>query len=447
MSFILEELLGNPVSLLALIVSVALLAFGIYFVAFQRRLFLLGLKNLRRNPLRSVLTSLATMVLVFMITLIWTVIFSLEQATREKAKDLKLIITERWQVPSQLPMTHANYLNPSSPYLLPELQGLYGPRDFMTWSFYGGTMDPAKRDPKNLVFFFAMDPDAIIPMMDELETFDPAIVEKMRQTPNGCLLGVDKLEVVGKRVGERFSLTSINYPGIDLEFEIVGLLPEGRYNQSAIMNLDYFNNSFDKYARARGGARHPLDTKRLNLIWVRVSDREQFDRIGTLLESSPVFAERPIKCETASSGIGAFLDAYRDLIWGMKWLLVPAILVIMALVMANAISITVRERRTEMAVMKVLGFRPNQILQLVLGEALLVGGLSGFLAAFLTYATMHWYYGGIPFRIGFFPVFRIPEFALLWGLAIGAGTALLGSVAPAWSARSVKVSEVFARVA
>ena len=47
----------------------------------------------------------------------------------------------------------------------------------------------------------------------------------------------------------------------------------------------------------------------------------------------------------------------------------------MSLVIANAISISVRERRTEMAVLKVLGFA-LQILRLVLGEALLLGVLS-----------------------------------------------------------------------
>ena len=39
---------------------------------------------------------------------------------------------------------------------------------------------------------------------------------------------------------------------------------------------------------------------------------------------------------------------------------------------ANAIAISVRERRTEMAVLKVLGFQPWQILLLVLGEAVLL---------------------------------------------------------------------------
>jgi putative ABC transport system permease protein len=122
-------------------------------------------------------------------------------------------------------------------------------------------------------------------------------------------------------------------------------------------------------------------------------------------------------------------------------------LVVMSLVMANAISITVRERRTEMAVMKVLGYRPNQIFLLILGEAMLVGAVAGLLSAGATFAFFNLKWGGIPFRIGFFPVFRIPEASLMWGLAIGSITAFLGSALPAWTARSVKVSEVFSKIA
>src|SRR5204862_7524214 len=122
------------------------------------KLFLLCLKNLRRNLLRTVLTSLAIMVLVFMITMIWTIINGIDMVTTEQAKDFKVIITERWQVPSQLPMTYADYLNPESAGFLPRLRDsqkrpLYGPDDFMVWSFYGGTIDPRKRTPETIVFF------------------------------------------------------------------------------------------------------------------------------------------------------------------------------------------------------------------------------------------------------------------------------------------------------
>ena len=106
--------------------------------------------------------------------------------------------------------------------------------------------------------------------------------------------------------------------------------------------------------------------------------------------NSPYYSNPAVKCETASSGIASFLDAYRDLIWGMRWLLAPAFLATLSLVIANAISISVRERRKELAVLKVLGFRPLQILVLVLGESLLLGVLAGFVSGGLTwYAVNH----------------------------------------------------------
>jgi ABC-type antimicrobial peptide transport system permease subunit len=94
----------------------------------------------------------------------------------------------------------------------------------------------------------------------------------------------------------------------------------------------------------------------------------------------------------------------------------------------------------------VLGFRPVQILCVVLGESLLIGCLSGLVAAGLTYFIVN-LKGGLPFQVAFFPAFLIPGQAFFWGLAMGAGTSFFGSFLPAWKARSVKVSEVFAKVA
>src|SRR5205085_2533878 len=147
--------------------------------------------------------------------------------------------------------------------------------------------------------------------------YDPALVKRLEDNRIGCLIGRERLESINKKVGEKFKLSSLNYKGIDLEFEIVGLLPEGRYNQSAIMNESYFHGELDRYER-QNGRKHPLDQKRLNLVWLRVKDRAGFDRVGQIIETSPYFADRPVKCETASSGIASFLDAYQDLLWGMK---------------------------------------------------------------------------------------------------------------------------------
>jgi putative ABC transport system permease protein len=118
----------------------------------------------------------------------------------------------------------------------------------------------------------------------------------------------------------------------------------------------------------------------------------------------------------------------------------------MSLVIANAISISVRERRTEMAVLKVLGFGPTQIMVLVLGEAILIGAGAGFVSAAGAWLFINKVVGGVPFPIAFFPKFTIPLAALWWGPLLGGATALAGSLLPSWSARSVKVAEVFAKI-
>jgi ABC-type lipoprotein release transport system permease subunit len=76
-----------------------------------------------------------------------------------------------------------------------------------------------------------------------------------------------------------------------------------------------------------------------------------------------------------------------------------------------------------------------------------VGGVSGLLSAAFTFWFFNRAYDGVPFRIDFFPVFRVPEMALIWGPAVGFTTAFLGSILPAWQASRVRAAEVFARVA
>jgi putative ABC transport system permease protein len=55
-------------------------------------------------------------------------------------------------------------------------------------------------------------------------------------------------------------------------------------------------------------------------------------------------------------------------------------------------------------------------------------------------------FGGLSLPIAFFGVFYIPLAAIWWGAAVGVGTALAGSLLPAWTARRVRVADVFARV-
>jgi putative ABC transport system permease protein len=422
---------------------VAVLLLGLLFMF--RKYFHFVLRSLTRNVLRTLLSSFAIMVLVGVGIIIWSVLLFIDIVLTDRASDLKAIATERWQIPSQLPYSYVQTLEEGAarkddPYAA-------HPQDTMTWQFYGGTTDPNSLTRESSVFFFAMDPRKLKTMMDDMEKLDDNLVQALIDHKNGVLLGRQRLEMLHKKVGERFRLSRANYKDLDLEFEIIGLLPEGRYDQSAVMNRDYLNDAVDAYPRLHNGQKHPLADKSLNLFWLRVSDKPSFEKLAEQIMTSSVLTSPSIKCETASSGIAPFLDAFQDVLWAMRWLVIPSILITMSLVIANAISINVRERRVEMAVLKVLGFGPMRILALILGEALLVGVVSGFLVAACLYLLLTYYLGGIKFPIAFFPTFQVFVDALWWGALFGGLASFAGAILPAWNAQRVKASEVFSKVA
>jgi putative ABC transport system permease protein len=441
------EFLDDPVHLVGL--AGALLPVVLAFV-YRRPVsstLRLAVQNLRRHRLRTLLTGLATEFLVCVVTLVWSLLAFLDQLTREKAKDLKAIVTERWNVASQMPPSYVRSLADGAACSPSDAR----PEDYMSWSYYSGTTDPRKQTRENSVVFFCTQPEKVLTMMDGVDDFTPAqkarigeACQQMARVKNGVIVGRERLEILNKKVGERFTISGKNYKGIDLEVEVVGELPPGRYGLSAIMNWQYLTDALECYKRTHGGESHPLGDRSVNLIWLKVPDTEAFGRVSNQIMESAEFRSPAVKCETASSGIASWLDGYRGLVWGMQWLLCPVILLTLSMVIAIAVCIGVLERRGEMAILKVLGFSPNRVLGLVVAEAVVIGAVAGLSGSGGTYLAVR-LMGGLPFRVAFFPTFEVPWHALWWGPVVGGGTGLLGSLIPAWFARSVKVAEVFAR--
>ncbi len=457
----LTDFLANPLNPIGAVACALILLFAAAYWEYTRFM----IKSLRRNLLRSVLTALATAFLVLIVTMIWSVLAFIDRQTEAKSKNLKVIVSEKYQIPSQMPFAYYERIALGAPD--PKKKGEYVidvNKDAMYWAFYGGTLDPEHKTRDNTVFFFAMEPSKLInydangkfnSMMEDIDLVPEeekrllaAACEKMAQDPKLVLIGESRLEAMHKKVGEKIKVTSFNYKDIDLEFEILGKLPRGRYELSAVMNYAYLDQKLQEYNKGKTkDQKHPMTEKTLALVWLRVPNMTIFEKVSQQLTESPEFTSPVIKCETASSGIASFLDAYKTILWGMRWLMGPAILATMSLVIANAISISVRERRVEMAILKVLGFSPNKILLLVLGEALLIGCVTGLLSALATRHYINELKGGIALPIAFFGKFFVENAAPWWGLAVGGGTAFLGSIVPAWSARSVKVTDVFSKIA
>jgi putative ABC transport system permease protein len=415
------------------------------------KLFLLILKNLRRNKLRTVLTALAVMVLVLVVTMIWTVVAFLDHLTKDKAGNLKAIVTDRYDMQGRMPLTYAGPLAEGAA----RKPGDKVPADWMAWQVYLGSLDRENRTRENLVVLVATDARHLPTkvgtvvtrkgMMDDLDAMDKELVDRLADTTDGCLLGRKRLATLNKRVGERFKVTGSQPAGIDLEFEILGVLPPGRWDDNGFMNARYLNAAIDTYCRDHPDQKPVMDRGRVDMFWLEVAQKEDFGPLVEQVNTSPLFTTPPVKCETFAALVANFLDSFSGFIWFIEWVLVPGSMFSMVLLIGNAISLNVRERVKEMAILKVIGFRPGHLLALVLGEALLLGAGSGVVAGGLIFWIVNTLFSGV--RVGGSEPFPVPWQAVLWGAGVGGATALIGSVVPAWTACAVRPSQVFARVA
>ena len=420
-------------------------------------------RSLRRNLLRTALTYVALFVLTGMLTMLYGIIDTIGKMTTDQENSQLVIMTEKFGIPSMMKPGYASTLKSIIRDKLPkDMQPDDIDRNFMTWSFVGATLDPAKMTPENSMFLFALDPDAVTNGMMKEQGLNEedlgeenwnamkAVIELVKQDKRNIIVGADRLERIGKKVGDEIKLFGTNYKDIEFECKIVGAFPSGsRMAMNAAMRFDYLTAKLDDY-RARTGKDHPVADRCLNLVWVRMPSKAAYQQLAAIVSEPASFSNPATKMETFSAAIGSFLEPFKDIFWGLKYIIMPAIVVIMCLVIGITITIGVRERWSEMAVMKVLGFQPWQIMSMIVSEAMLIGTFGGLLSTWSVYFLpmgIRSLTKAIGVKISFFDTFHSPIEIVIYGPILGILVGLIGAALPAWNARKVKVSEVFAKVA
>jgi putative ABC transport system permease protein len=388
------------------------------------KFLILILKNLGRNKLRTTLTALAVTVMVTICAEMMTIITSVKQHVEAEASQSKLLVSERWVFPSRVP---ARYI--------PTLTRLEGVVDWTTWNMYGGFFDESRQRSRQ-GFGLATRPDNLISMHTGLEKLDPAAVEALRREKTGAIMSADIMQQMGWTIGQQFTVLSSSHPDKNLRFKIVGVLPAGDYSRNFFFREDYFEEGTG-------------NKDSVACVWLRMRDAEAAREVASKIQEQFQKQQPELKVETESAGVARFASRGQAILSIIE--LVVSILVIdMVIVLSNSISVATRERKVEMAVLKVLGFEPRSIMVLVIGEATLIGALSGLFGASLAWLSSTLAVSGVVPNSGvtrIFFMFPIQSEMLLWGVLMGAFVGFSGSVIPAWNARKVKVSNVFAKIA
>jgi putative ABC transport system permease protein len=114
-------------------------------------------------------------------------------------------------------------------------------------------------------------------------------------------------------------------------------------------------------------------------------------------------------------------------------------------VAGNSMAMSMRERTSEVAVLKAIGFNRALILVLVLTESVLVAGIGGALGS-LGCKGLCDAVDISRYAAGFLPVFYIPWNVALWGLAVSLFVGFASGVYPAVRAANLSVVDGVRRV-
>ncbi len=176
---------------------------------------------------------------------------------------------------------------------------------------------------------------------------------------------------------------------------------------------------------------------------MRIANRDQAAtvsaRIDAMYENSP----QPTKTETEKAFQASFISMMGNVSL-LLTILGSAILFAIMLVTVNTMMMAARERTTEIAVLKTLGFSDGLVLRLIGAEALLIslaGGVIGCLAAWAIFFRVDFTANGM------FPSFRVIPETVAWGLALAALMGLLSGLVPAIQAGRLRIAGALRKVA
>ena len=329
------------------------------------------LKHLRRSWIRTTSTVLAMGLCIFLFCVVQSVLAAVN-ALLEASSANRLVTRNAVNIVFDLPLSYGA-----------RIQSVPGVKRVAINSWFGGSL-PAKKEGKgeeaessttdwsnffpNLAVeaepFFAMYPEYQLPP-DQYQAF--------LRDQRGSVIGRKLADKYGWKLGDTFFLESFisEYRKSDGPFEFVvrGIFDTDpvRYpgTDTKVMYFHY------KYLYEATGRRVQAGT-----YWVEIEDPAQAGTVGKTIDALFENSDAQTHTETEKAFQASFISMAGNLALLLNGIGL-AVTFTIQLVTANTMSMAVRERRTEIAVLKTLGFSGRQVMTLVVAEALLLGLIGG----------------------------------------------------------------------
>ena len=311
------------------------------------------IRNLFRNKLRSILTLILMAAIFFFVATLLSILENFETASNSGEGQNRLSVQSAISLANPLPLSHeAKIANIPGIVDLAKLQWL--------GAYY--------KEPKNFFANFAVDHDKMEAVWDDYATPKDQM-EAYKADRRGAIIGPELAKRYGWKIGDRVVLIGTIYPW-NPEVTIRGIYKHKYDSSSFFLHFDYFHE-----------ATKDITGSMVGTFWVRVKDPKDMAKISQQIDDMFKNSEYPTETFTEKE----FQQQFMAMIGNIKLLFtVVALCSIFMVILLAAItmSMAARERVTEVAVLKAIGFTSGTILTLMLIEFVTLGLIGGALGTF-----------------------------------------------------------------
>ena len=380
------------------------------------RFFKLIRRNLFRNRLRAMLTLVLMAVIFFFVATLLSILETFDRYNSSGEGANRLVV--------QSAVSLANPLSYSQEAKIREVPGVI---DVCKVQWIGAYY----KEKKNFFANFAIDHDRMATVFDDYKV-GPAQMAAFQADRRGCLVGPDLMKRYGWKIGDRITLTRQIFP-YDPELTIRGTYHHPIQTAALYYHMDYHQEA--------GG---PMTNGRIGTYWLKMKDPSQMAAVSQQIDAMFRNSDDPTETVTEKD----FQASFMAMMGNIKLLFtsVSSCAILMVILLAAiTMSMSARERVTEIAVLKAIGFGQGLVLGLMLTEFVLLtvfGGAIGLLLAKLVYAV-------IPMdklTQGFLVGFTIYPTVAAICMAIAAGVGLVAGGLPARGATRMSVVDGLRRV-
>jgi putative ABC transport system permease protein len=296
-------------------------------------------------------------------------------------------------------------------------------------SWFGGTYI----DEKNFFPQFVIDPQSQREVYPELIVPDGQWANFLKDR-QGAIAGAKTAERFGWKIGDRIPIKTTLYGGGSWEFNLAGIYHGKRPQDDETQfwfQWDYFEEKVPERIKGQIG-------------WyiLRVNNPDDSPRIAKAIDAEFANSPNETKTETESAFAANWVKQFGNIQF-LIGSIGSVVFFTLLLVTGNTMAISVRERTSELAVFKAIGFSDRAVLLFVLAEALaiaLFGGLLGILGAMILVPALGKALAGL------LPSIVLSPSMLLFGLALAIVVGFASGVIPGVSAMRLRVVNALRRV-